>query len=131
MSRALSIFCACALIFAAVVAQEVQEEVPVEEETVVQNDNGFSLLVARRTFLNDSFVENREMSVRIQIWNLGTKFVISLKSFISQDCLSNIFSLLFLFHRDALNVVIEEPYPDMFTKVEKKVYEKITAFVFS
>jgi len=98
MSRTLTVFFACALIFAAVVAQE--EEVQTEEP-FVGNENGFSLLVARRTFLNDSFVEGREMTVRIQIWNLGTK--------------------------EAMNVVVEERYPDMFTKVPKKTYEKILA----
>ena len=71
MSRALTIFCACALAFALVVAEE---EAPAEEP-VQGNENGFSLLLARRTFLNDSFVENRAMSVRIDIWNLGTKYV--------------------------------------------------------
>jgi len=108
MSRALSIFLACALIFAAVVAQEeevaaVQEEVaPAQEEPFVGNENGYSLLVARRTFLQDSFVENTEMTVRIQIWNLGTK--------------------------EALNVVVHEAYPEsMFTKVEDKVFDKILA----
>ena len=38
--------------------------------------------------------------------------------------------LLLLFNREAMNVVIEEPYPeDVFTKVEKKVYDRILAFV--
>jgi len=98
MSRALTIFCACALAFALVVAEE---EAPAEEP-IQGNENGFSLLVARRTFLNDSFVENREMSVRIDIWNLGTK--------------------------EAENVVVEEAYPeDMFSAVEKKVFDKILA----
>jgi len=100
MSRALWILCACALAFAVVVAQE--EEAPAAEEPIQGNENGFSLLIARRTFLNDSFVENREMTVRIDIWNLGTK--------------------------EAENVVIEEKYPeDMFSAVEKKVFDKILA----
>ena len=84
MSRALTIFCACALAFALVVAEE---EVPVEEP-IQGNENGFSLLVARRTFLNDSFVEGREMSVRIDIWNLGTKYVAS-ALFIPPSCCSS------------------------------------------
>lgn len=30
-----------------------------------------------------------------------------------------------------MNVVIDEPYPEMFTTVEKKVFDKILAFVHS
>jgi len=98
MSRALSVFFACAIVFAAVVVG--QEEAPAEEP-VQGNENGFSLLIARRTFLNDSFVENRPMTVRIEIWNLGTK--------------------------EATNVVVEEKYSSMFSTVETKTYDKILA----
>ena len=35
-----------------------------------------------------------------------------------------------IFHREAENVVVEEKYPeDMFSVVEKKVFDKILAFV--
>jgi len=102
MSRTLAVVLACALIFAAVVAEEAPAEEPSAEEPIQGNENGFSLLIARRTFLNDTFVENMEMTVRIEIWNLGTK--------------------------EAMNVVIEENYPsDQFSAVEKKTFEKILA----
>ena len=98
MSRTLFVLCACALVFAAAMGQE---EAPATEEPFQGNENGYSLLIARRTFMSESFVEGKPMTVKIQIWNIGTK--------------------------EAMNVVIDEPYPEMFTTVEKKVFDKILA----
>ena len=126
MARTLTALCACALVFAAAFAQE--QEPAAAEEPFVGNENGYSLLIARRTFLGDSFVQGRPMKVRVQIWNIGTKFVnvkqkhyFDLRQHITIQTNNN---------REAENVEITENYPkDMFTEVEAKSYDKILAFV--
>ena len=77
MSRTLFVLCACALVFAAAMGQE---EAPAAEEPFQGNENGYSLLIARRTFMSDSFVEGVPMTVKIQIWNIGTKFAHSTRT---------------------------------------------------
>lgn len=135
MSRTLFVLCACALVFAAAMGQE---EVPAAEEPFQGNENGYSLLIARRTFMSESFVEGKPMTVKIQIWNIGTKFVhttLLIKCTGGRDLDTNTFFTverrIWVKNREAMNVVIDEPYPEMFTTVEKKVFDKILAFVHS
>jgi len=71
-----------------VVAQEEKEEAATkeaakgeeneEEEEEEEEDMGISAaqLLVRRTFLNDSFAEGVAMHVRLEIFNVGTKFVV-------------------------------------------------------
>lgn len=60
---------------AVVVAQvEVEEDEAAVDESL--EDEGEAQLMVRRTFLNDSFAEGVPMHVRLELWNIGTKFAL-------------------------------------------------------